>query len=65
MRLLGLILALGAIFWVLYRLAGGEQAQTAIPEAQQRALHTARGVEQSLQDAAQKSLDAAEQRSDP
>jgi hypothetical protein len=63
MRLIGLILSLAAICWVLYQLAGGEKAQTVIPVEQQKALNTAKGVEQSMQDAAKKSMEDAEKRS--
>ena len=54
MRLIGLILSLAAIAWVLYQAAGGDEAETAIPVEYQKSLDTARGVEQSLQDATQK-----------
>ncbi len=63
MRLLGLILALGAICWVLYQAAGGGEAETAIPVEYQKSLKTAKGVEQSMQDAARKSMEEAEKKS--
>jgi len=63
MRFLGLILALGAICWVLYRAAGGGEAETIIPQAQQQSLEKAKGVEQSMQDAARKSMEEAEEKS--
>ena len=63
MRLIGLILSLGAIVWVLYQLAGGDEAKTIIPVEHQRALNTAKGLEQSMQDAAQKSMEEAEKKS--
>ncbi len=60
MRLLGLILAIGAIGWLLYSAAGGEKAETAIPAGYQESLDKAKGVETMVNDAAYKSLDAAE-----
>ncbi len=45
MRLLGMILALGAIGWLLYSAAGGEDAETVIPESYQQSLDKARGVQ--------------------
>jgi len=65
MRLLGLMLALGAICWVLYQAAGGDKAETAIPVEYQKDVTKAKSVEQSLQDAAQKSMEEAEKRSMP
>ena len=63
MRLMGLILSLAAICWVLYQAAGGGEAKTVIPVEQQKALETAKGLEQSMQDAAQKSMEEAEKQS--
>ena len=65
MRLLGLILALGAICWVLYQAAGGGEAKTAIPVEYQKDVIKAKGVEQTMQDAAKKSMDEAEKKSMP
>lgn len=62
MRYIGLILALGAICWVLYQAAGGGEAETVIPAQYQKSLNTAKGVEQSMQDAANKSMEEAEKR---
>ncbi len=45
MRLLGMILALGAIGWLLYNAAGGEDAQSVIPESYQESLEKAQGVQ--------------------
>ncbi len=45
MRLLGMILALGAIGWLLYTAAGGEDAETAIPQGYQQSLEKAQGVQ--------------------
>jgi hypothetical protein len=65
MRYIGLILALGAICWVLYQAAGGGEAESIIPVEQQRSLDKAKGVEQSMQDAAKKSMEEAEKKSMP
>jgi hypothetical protein len=65
MRYIGLILALGTICWVLYQAAGGGEAETVIPIEQQRALDTAKGLEQSMQDAAKKRMEEAEKESMP
>jgi hypothetical protein len=65
MRLLGLILALGAICWVLYQAAGGGKAETAIPVEYQKDVNTAKGVEQTMQDASKKAMEDAEKRSMP
>jgi hypothetical protein len=63
MRYIGLILALGAICWVLYQAAGGGKAESVIPVEQQRSLDKAKSVEQSMQDAAKKSMEEAEKKS--
>ena len=60
MRLIGLILALGAITWVMFQLSGGDNAETAIPVGHQKALQKAGGVEQNLMDATQKKMDELE-----
>ena len=60
MRLIGLILSLGAITWVLYQVSGGDDAETVIPEGHQRALEKAGGVEQNLMDATQKKMEDLE-----
>lgn len=54
MRLIGLILSLGAITWVMLQVSGGGDAETVVPEGHRQALEKARGVEQSLMDATQK-----------
>jgi hypothetical protein len=56
MRILGLILALGALTWVLYQAAGGGEAETVIPEGHQQALEKAQGVEQTLMESSKKQL---------
>jgi preprotein translocase subunit SecG len=63
MRYIGLILALGAICWVLYQAAGGGEAETAIPAEYQKSVKTAQGVEQAMQDAAKKAMEDAEKKS--
>ena len=60
MRILGLILSLGAIVWVLYQSAGGGDAETAIPEPYQKSLETAKGVELGMQEALEKKMEEAE-----
>ena len=49
MRLIGLVLALGAIVWVMMQLAGGSDAETMVPESPQQALEKAEGLEENLQ----------------
>ena len=49
MRLIGLVLALGAIVWVMMQLAGGSDAETMVPESHQQALEKAEGLEENLQ----------------
>ena len=53
MRLLGMILALGAIGWLLYQASGGDRSDGAIPAGYQQSLEKARGVEQTVKEAAQ------------
>ena len=60
MRLIGLILSLGAIVWVLYQVSGGGRTETAIPEGHQQAIKKAKGVEQTVMDAAQKRMQELE-----
>ena len=57
MRLLGLLVALGIIGWILYGGSGsGRDADGVVPEGYRQSMDQARAVEQSVQDAAQKSL---------
>ncbi len=56
MRLIGLILSLGAITWVMLQISGGDDAETVVPEGHRKALEKAGGVEQSLMDATQKKM---------
>lgn len=60
MRLIGLILALGAMTWVMYQVAGGDDAETAIPVGHQKALEKAGGVEQKLMDATKDKMEDLE-----
>ncbi len=60
MRFIGLILALGAIAWVLYQASGGDGAETVLSEGHQQALQKAEGVEETVMDATQKKIDALE-----
>ena len=58
MRLLGMILALGAIGWVLYNASGVGEADSIIPESYQQSLDKAQGVESMVNDAAEQRLDS-------
>ena len=60
MRLLGMILALGAIGWVLYNASGGGEAESIIPESYQQSLDKAHGVENMVKDSAEQRLQALE-----
>ena len=62
MRLIGLIVTLGAITWVMYQLSGGDEAETAIPVGHQQALEKAGGVEQKLMDATKEKMEALEEK---
>lgn len=62
MRLLGMILALGAIGWVLYTASGGKDATSAIPTGYQQSLEKAEGVEQTVNESAQMKIPALEER---
>ena len=61
MRLIGLILSLGAIVWVMYQVAGGKDAETMVPEAHQQALEKAQSVEETLQQDVQDKLQELDQ----
>lgn len=62
MRLLGMILALAAIGWLLYQASGGGRSEGVIPEGYQQSMEKARGVEQTVQDAARRQLEELDQR---
>ena len=57
MRIIGMILSLGAVMWVLYQSAGGGDAETVIPEGQQAALDKAKNLESSMQSALEKRME--------
>lgn len=59
MRLLGMLLALGAIGWMLYQASGGGRQDSIIPESYQQSLDQARGLQQSVQDSADRERDDA------
>ena len=61
MRFIGLILALGAIGWVLYQASGGKDGDGAIPESYQQSMEKAESVEQTVQDATQQRLQNLDQ----
>jgi hypothetical protein len=61
MRLIGLVISLGLIGWVVYQAAGGGKAETVIPVEHRKALDKAQGLEQSLQEATQKSMQELEE----
>ena len=60
MRLLGMILALGAIGWILYQASGGEDADSIIPESYQQSLDKAKGVESMVKDSAEQRMQSLE-----
>jgi len=62
MRLLGMVLALGAIGWVMYQASGGKDADGVIPESYQQSMKKAEGVEQSVQEAAQLRMQEIDQK---
>jgi hypothetical protein len=55
-----MILALGAIGWVLYNASGGGEAESIIPESYQQSLDKAHGVESMVKDSAEQRLQALE-----
>ena len=61
MRLLGMLLALAAIGWVLYTASGGGKNETIVPEGYQQSMEKAEGVEQMVQDAADKRLEGLDE----
>ena len=52
MRLLGMVLALGAIGWVLYTASGGGKNDSIIPTGYQQSLEKAENVEETVHEAA-------------
>jgi len=59
-----MILALGAIGWVLYQASGGDKSEGVIPEGYIQSMEKAEGVEQTIQDAAQLRLEQVERQED-
>ena len=57
MRFIGMLLALGAITWVLYKATGGGEADSVISEGHQKSLEKAKNLEKTLQIQSQKRLD--------
>jgi hypothetical protein len=55
-----MILALGAIGWVLYNASGGGEAESIIPESYQQSLDKAKGVESMVKDSADQRLQSLE-----
>ena len=60
MRLVGTLLALAAIGWVIFQASGGGGGKGAVPEGYQQSLEKAEAIEQTVQDAAQESLQQLE-----
>ena len=56
MRMIGMILALGAIGWVMLQAAGGPDAETAIPESYQQSMEKAQDLEKNIADMTQQKL---------
>lgn len=56
MRLISLIISLGAIMWVLYQMSGGDDAEGIISQEHIQSMDKAKSVEQTMQDAAQQRL---------
>jgi hypothetical protein len=56
MRLIIVLLALGAIGWMFLQASGPEQGDGALPAGYQDSLEKARDLEQSVQDAADNRL---------
>jgi len=61
MRMISLVLALGAIVWVMMQVAGGGNSGTVVSEGHQQALEKAESLEQTLQQDLQDNLRAAEE----
>ena len=64
MRILGMILSLGAIVWVLYQSAGGGDAETVVSQGHQDAIKKAGSLEQSLQADVQQKLESLDNSQD-
>ncbi|MGB1140524.1 MAG: hypothetical protein ACPG1A_06455 [Halioglobus sp.] len=62
MRMISLVLALGAIVWVMMQVTGGGNNDTVVSEGHQQALKKAESLEETLQQDLQDNLRAAEER---
>ncbi|CAA0116387.1 Uncharacterised protein [Halioglobus japonicus] len=60
MRILGLVLALGAISWALYQMAGNGEEGSVITAEHQKSLDKAKQLEQAMKDASQRSMQDAD-----
>lgn len=58
MRLIVMLLALGAIGWVLYTGSGGGKNDTVIPEGYQQSMEKAEGVEETVRESTEEKLRA-------
>ena len=61
MRLLGMLLALGAIGWLLYTASGGGESDTVIPESYQQSLDKAEATEKMVNDSVDERLKELDQ----
>lgn len=61
MRLLGMLLALGAIGWLLYNASGGGKNDTIIPEPYQQSLEKAEATEKMVNDSVEERLRSLDQ----
>jgi preprotein translocase subunit SecG len=64
MRFIGILIALGIIGWVMYQASGGDDNAGIIPESYQQSMEKAEGVEQTVQDAAQRQLEEIDRKTD-
>jgi hypothetical protein len=64
MRFIGILIALGIIGWVMYQASGGDEEDGIIPESYQQSMEKAEGVEQTVQDAAQRQLEEIDRKTD-
>jgi hypothetical protein len=61
MRFIGMLLALGAITWVMYQASGGGKSETVISESQQQAVEKAQDLEKTIQLQTQKRLEGMDE----
>ncbi len=64
MRFIGILISLGIIGWILYKASGGDENPGVIPESYLESMEKAEGVEQTVQDAAQRRLEELDQNKD-